>query len=282
MHPSSSRTVAAEPSETQRRNVGLIQMNCRLGDRAANLAKAERHLQRLAGRTGLACLPEMFDLGYDLPTLGPSIFDLAEVVPGPTTERLGTFARRFDLAIVAGVTERDSNVTGLLFDSTVIIGRDGALHSRYRKSHLYPDEHRVFRPGHALPVVEVDGLRLGVAICFELAFPPIFSTLARRGAQLVLNPSAVPTGYGHLQDVRTRARAQDNQIFVAAVNHVGREGDVSYCGGTQLADPRGDLLAKATDHEEEVLVVDLPLERIDEQRRQEPVFRGMRSEQYES
>jgi predicted amidohydrolase len=282
VHPSPSRTVVAEPSETQRRNVGLIQMNCRLGDRAANLAKAERHLQRLAGRTGLACLPEMFDLGYDLPTLGPSIFDLAEVVPGPTTERLGTFASRFDLAIVAGVTERDSNVTGLLFDSTVIIGRDGALHSRYRKSHLYPDEHRVFRPGHALPVVEVDGLRLGVAICFELAFPPIFSTLARRGAQLVLNPSAVPTGYGHLQDVRTRARAQDNQIFVAAVNHVGREGDVSYCGGTQLADPRGDLLAKATDHEEEVLVVDLPLERIDEQRRQEPVFRGMRSEQYES
>lgn len=281
MGPSSSRAFHGEPGESRRHTIGLIQMNCLLGGRAANLAKAERLLAELAGRSELACLPEMFDLGYDLPTLGPSIFELAEAVPGPTTERLGALARRFGLTIVAGVTERDSNAAGLLYDTTVVMARSGELLARYRKSHLYPDEHRVFRPGQELPVTEVDGLRLGVAICFELAFPPIFSTLARRGAQLVLNPSAVPTGFEHLQDVRTRARAQDNQIFVAAVNHVGREGEVTYCGGTQLADPRGDVLAKASSDEEEVLVVELPLELIGEQRRQEPVFRGWRPELYE-
>jgi predicted amidohydrolase len=261
--------------------IGLIQMNCRLGDRPANLAKAEEMLAELQGRAQLACLPEMFDLGYDLPTLGGALFELAETVPGPTTERLAELARRLGITLVAGVTERDPHVSDLLHDTTVILDSRGELAGRYRKSHLYPDEHRFFRPGQELPVNRVDGLVLGVAICFELAFPPIFSTLARRGAQLILNPSAVPRGYGHLQDVRTRARAQDNQVFVAAINHVGREGEVTYCGGSQIADPRGEVLAKASDVREEVVVSELPLARIGEQRRQEPVFRGFRPELYE-
>lgn len=264
-----------------RTKIGLVQMNCALGDRTANLNKAEEMLAQLAGKVELACLPEMFDLGYDLPSLGNRIFDLAETVPGPTTERLADLAQRLGLTLLAGVTERDPHVADLLFDTTVIIDRRGGLLGRYRKSHLYPDEHRVFRPGNELPVFAADGVSIGVAVCFELAFPPIFSTLARRGAQLVLNPSAVPQGYGHLQDVRTPARAQDNQIFVAAVNHVGREGEVTYCGGSQLADPSGTVLVKASEDREEVLVTELSLDLIADQRRQEPVFRGLRPELYE-
>jgi predicted amidohydrolase len=262
--------------------IGLIQMTCSVGDRAANLAKAEEMLAELEGRVQLACLPEMFDLGYDLPILGSALFELAETVPGPTTERLAELARRFGLTLVAGVTERDAHISDLLYDTTVILDSRGELRASYRKSHLYPDEHRFFRPGQELPVSQVDGLLLGVAICFELAFPPIFSTLARRGAQLILNPSAVPVGYGHLQDVRTRARAQDNQVFVAAINHVGREGDVTYCGGSQIADPRGEVIAKASSEREEVVVAGLPLALIGEQRRQEPVFRALRPELYET
>lgn len=265
----------------QRPSIGLVQMNCTLGDRSANLAKAEEMLAQLAGTAELACLPEMFDLGYDLPSLGNGIFELAETIPGPTTERLADLAQRLELTLLAGVTERDPFVADLLYDTTVIIDRRGRLVGRYRKSHLYPDEHRVFRPGSEIPVFTAGGLSLGVAVCFELAFPPIFSTLARRGAQLVLNPSAVPLGYGHLQDVRTPARAQDNQIFVAAINHVGREGDVTYCGGSQVANPCGAVLVRASEDREEVLVAELPLGLIGDQRRQEPVFRGLRPELYE-
>jgi predicted amidohydrolase len=232
--------------------IAAVQMACQLGDKAANMAQAERLLADMAGQADVACLPELFNIGYHLDALGASLFDLAEPVPaaadqpfGPTVQRLRELAAQLDLAILAGLAERDSRAAGLLYDSVVLIDRRGQVRGRYRKSHLYPAEHRFFRPGDALPVFELDGLQVGLAICFEAAFPPLFSTLALAGAQVIFNPSAVPVGYGHLQDVRTRARAQDNQCFVVAVNHVGAEGDVIYCGRSQVADPRGEVLVVA-------------------------------------
>ena len=172
----------------------------RSADKPANLERAEHLLSELAGRVRIACLPEMFEVGYDLAGLGPALFELAEPVPGPISQHLAQLARKLDLAIVAGVTERDPDVEGLLYDTTVLVDRNGELVGRYRKSHLYPTEHGFFRPGDELPVFELEGLRVGIAICFEHAFPQIFTTLARRGAALVVNPSAVPVGFGHLQD----------------------------------------------------------------------------------
>lgn len=274
-------TARGKESKSDRIAVGLVQPTCRPGDRAANLERAEQLLAQLAGRATIACLPELFDIGYELEHLGARLFDLAEPVPGPTTERLASLARKLDLAIVAGMAERDPCVADLLYDAAVLIDRQGELVGRYRKSHLYPMEHRFFRAGNDLPVFELEGLRIGIAICFEHAFPPIFATLARRGAELVLNPSAVPVGFGHLQDLRTRARAQDNQIFVAAINHVGKEGAVSYCGRSQIADPRGEVIAIAPDAAEAAVVAELALDLIRQQRRQEPVFRGLRPELYE-
>ncbi len=261
--------------------VGLVQMRCEPGNKAANLERAEHLLSGLAGRVGIACLPEMFEVGYDLAGIGPALFELAEPVPGPTSEDLATLARKLGLAIVAGVTERDPDVEGLLYDTTVLLDHQGELVGRYRKSHLHPSEHGFFRPGNALPVFALAGLRIGIAVCFEHAFPQIFTTLARRGAALVVNPSAVPVGFGHLQDLRTRARAQDNQLFVAAVNHVGKEGAVTYCGRSQVADPRGEVVAMAPDAAPAAIVVELDLEIIRQQRRQEPTFRALRPELYE-
>ncbi len=87
-------------------------------------------------------------------------------------------------------------------------------------------------------------------------------------------------GYDHLQDVRTRARAQDNQVFVVAANHVGREGGVTYCGRSQVADPRGAVLARAPADAPAAISAELELDRILEQRLQEPIFRGFRPELY--
>lgn len=120
--------------------------------------------------------------------------------------RLCELTTRLDLVIVAGLAERAPLVTGLFYDSVVLIDRQGEINGRYRKSHLYPAENDFFRAGDTLPVFELAGLQVGIAICFELAFPPLFSTLALQGAQVVFNPSAVPVGYGYLQDLRTRFR----------------------------------------------------------------------------
>ena len=269
-------------TDNNRIGVGLVQMTCRLGDKTTNLARAESLLSELAGRAQVACLPEMFNTGYNLDVLGEAILDLAETVPGETTTQLGTLARRLDLAIIASLVERDSAITGLIYDATVLLNREGELVGCYRKSHLYPAENSFFCPGNTLPVFDLDGLKVGVAICFEHAFPHIFTTLALRGAQVIFNPSAVPVGYGYLQDLRTRARAQDNQVFVAAVNHVGAEGGVTYCGCSQVADPRGEVVAMASDNAEMAVVAELSFDLILDQRWQEPIFRGFRPELYQN
>lgn len=268
--------------------VAALQMNCQLADTAANLAQAEALLAEVAGRADVACLPELFTTGYNLDALGNTLFDLAEVVPakpddatGPTVTRLCQVASTLDLAILAGLAERDPLVTGLLFDTVVLINRHGRICGRYRKSHLYPAEHVYFQPGQALPAFDLDGLHVGLAICFEAAFPPIFSTLALQGVQIVFNPSAVPVGYGHLQELRTRARAQDNQNYVVAVNHVGREGDVTYCGQSQIADPRGDVVVMAPADRPAAIVAELDFDLIAQQRQQEPILRGFRPEFYQ-
>lgn len=276
--------------------VAAVQMNSRVGEREANLERAEELLREVAGRTELACLPELFDIGYDFPFLLERAHELAEPLPpsrspgvptgeeqvseGPTIGRLRSLASELELGIVTCLVERDPDVTGLLYDTAVVIDRRGKLVGKYRKSHLYPKEHQLFRPGNELPVFELDGLRVGVAICYELAFPPLAATLALRGAEVILNPSAVPVGYGHLQEVRARARAQDNQLFVVASNHVGKEGTATYCGESQVADPRGAVLVRASGERPEVVVGELDLGLVLEQRRQEPVFRSYRPELY--
>lgn len=260
--------------------VAAVQMTSVLGDKQANLQRAASLLASLDGRAQIACLPEMFNTGYNLPVLDEEIFALAETIPGETTTALAQMARENRVAIVAGIVERDEEVSSLLYDTVVLLDEIGELAGVYRKTHLYPAENGYFTPGNRLPVFTLAGVKVAVATCFEHAFPQIFTTLALRGAQVVFNPSAVPVGYGYLQDVRIPARAQDNQLFVVAVNHVGSEGDVTYCGGSQIADPRGDLLARASDSAEDVITAELPFQLIWDQRRQEPIFRGFRPELY--
>lgn len=261
--------------------VSLVQMRSRLGDRTANLRAAADLLESLPERGSIACLPELFDVGYDPDARDDVLVQLAEPVPGPLTERLCELARRLGMGLVAGVLECDPQVPEVLYDTAVLVSRSGELAGSYRKTHLYPSEHRWFRAGSRLPVFHLDGLRVGIAICFEHAFPQIAATLARRGAQLILNPSAVPVGYAYLQELRIRARAQDNQIFVAAVNHVGSEGATVYCGESLIADPRGDILARASSSEPGVVTAELDLSRIRSERLQEPVLRALRPELYE-
>jgi predicted amidohydrolase len=261
--------------------VAAIQMNSILGDRETNLSRAEAQLTALAPSVRIACLPELFNIGYNLESLDNRLFELAEPVPGPTSKWLASVARQQDLAIIAGIAESVPGVTGLIYDTVLIVNRGGEFVGRYRKSHLYPSENIYFAAGQKLPVFQVDERTIGVAICFEHAFPHIFTTLALRGAEIVFNPSAVPVGFGYLQDVRIPARGQDNQIFVVAVNHVDQEGDVTYCGRSQIANPRGEVIALASGEKEESIVAQLPLDLIRNQRQQEPIFRGFRPELYE-
>jgi predicted amidohydrolase len=264
----------------EKTRLASIQMDCTIKNKEGNLSKALHLLNELQGRVHIACFPELFTTGYNLDLIGDAFYELAEPIPGPTTEQMGQKARECGLAILGTIVERHNAQEGVLYDTTFLLDAEGRLAGKYRKSHLYPAEHRYFRAGDQLPVFDLGGLTVGIAICFEHAFPQIFTILASQGAEVVFIPSAVPVNYEYLLNLRTRARAQDNQFFTVAVNRVGREGDVTYCGLSKVVNPKGEVIAEASHTEEELLVAELDLSLILKERKQEPVMRSQRPELY--
>ncbi len=256
--------------------VAVAQTSPRPGDVPANVRRAEEIVAALAGTADLVVFPELFTTGYDLTNL--ALAEFAEPIPhGPTIRRLGRAAADADMILVGSIIEVDA---GRLFDTAVVIDRSGEVVGRYRKSHLYPAERDHFEAGERLTVTNVDGLRLGLAICFEHAFPEIFAELALAGAQIVAIPSAVPRGYEYLLELRTRARAQDNQLFVAASNLAGDDGHTAWCGRSLIVDPQGTILASAGPDDEAVITAELDLRLIERERAQEPIWANRRPQLY--
>lgn len=257
--------------------VAVAQTAPRLGDVEANLAEAEGWIAGLAGHADLVVFPELFTTGYNRDVLDHAA--LAEPLPdGPTARRLGAAAASAGIAVAGTILERAGST---VFDTAIVFDRDGRLVAHYRKSHLHPEELRIFGQGDELLVVPLGpDLRLGLAICFEHAFPEIFAELALAGANLIAIPSAVPEGFAYLLGLRTRARAQDNQVFVAASNLGGDDGRTRWCGRSVIVDPRGEILAAAGAGDAAQIVAELDLGLIAREREQEPVFGHRRPELY--
>jgi predicted amidohydrolase len=163
---------------------------------------------------------------------------------------------------------------GAVYDSVLTVGPTGTL-GVYRKSHLYPPELTVFSAGETLGVVDTPAGVVGPLVCFEHAFPDVATTLALAGAQILVIPSAVPLGYEHVLHLRTRARAQDNQIFAVGCNMAGH----GFAGRSLVTDPRGEVLAEAGERPA-VLAVELDLAETRSERGREPSLRMRRPELY--
>jgi predicted amidohydrolase len=255
--------------------LAVAQTAPRVGDVEANLAGAERTIADLTGRADVVVFPELFTTGYRRE--GMDHVALAEpLAGGPSVTRLGRAAAAAGLAVVGTILEA---ADGRIYDSAVVIGADGALAGSYRKSHLYPAERAYFAAGDRLEVIDAGAARIGLAICFEHAFPEIFAELALGGAELIAIPSAVPVGYEYLLELRTRARAQDNQVFVAAANLTGFDGVNDWCGASMIVGPRGDVLV-AAGREPGVVGVDVEVAAAAAERRQEPVLANRRPALY--
>src|ERR671918_497721 len=223
------------------------------GDVPGNLAIIRRVAAHAAAEgASLVVFPELFTTGYNL---GSRLRDLAEPLPGPSLDAVGATAADAGLAILTGFCERDG---ARLFNSAVLVGRNGSMRAVHRKCHLYGAmEGELFTPGDALAVVELDRLRVGILICYDVEFPEAVRALALAGAELV----AVPTTLMAPCDVVTRtlvpARAAENQIFVAYANRTGSEGDLAYIGHSCIVGPDGEDLARAGRDDERLLLADL-------------------------
>jgi predicted amidohydrolase len=250
-----------------------LQLAAAFGDVEGNRRQLVEAVGRLDGDVDLVVTPELYATGYDLAGLQRLGDRLAEPLDGPTVTVAAQLAAARDCTLVVGLLERGDD--GALYDTAVVVRPDGST-VPYRKTHLYPSEDARFAAGDALFTVPTPAGRLGPLICFEHAFPEAATALALDGAQVLTIPSAVPDGYAHLLSVRTRARAQDNQVFVVACNVAGD----GFCGRSLIVDPRGQVLAEAG-AEPAILRATLDLGLIERERQREPALRLRRPELYD-
>jgi predicted amidohydrolase len=222
--------------------VGYLQLAPELGAVQENLDRIDEQIE--GARADLLVLPELATTGYALRDR-ETVRELAEPIPGPTTTRLAGAARAIGGHLVVGIAERAGD---RLYNSAALIGPGGVL-AVYRKAHLFRHEKQLFDPGDTgFPVARLEptGLRVGLMICFDWAFPEAAGTLARRGAQLVAHPSNLVLPHARRA---LPIRCLENRVFAITANRYGDEegpdGPLHFRGESLIVSPRGDVLAAA-------------------------------------
>ena len=265
----------------------LVQMCC-TENKEENVKKAINHVREASTQGAeIVCLQELFSTIYFPAVEDPRYFALAEPIPGPTISKLCDAAKRFKVSMIAPIFEEDTEVVGIFYNAAVVIGSDGNILGKYRKTHIpqLPDykEKFYFKVGN-LPysVFDTGSCKLGVVLCYDRHFPEPTRIEAIRGAQIVFVPTCT-SFYPETWKLELRAHAAFNTIFVAGVNRVGKEfphlAD-NYFGKSLVANPRGDIVAQAGE-DEELLIVDVNLGEARERRKIAPFLRDRHPELYE-
>ncbi|TCK18377.1 N-carbamoylputrescine amidase [Thiogranum longum] len=281
--------------------VAAVQMACS-ADPDTNLRHIDEQLEKAASAgVQLVLLQELHNHRYFCQSENPENFDLAETIPGPTTEHLSEQARRHELVIVASLFER--RASGLYHNTAVVLDSDGSLAGKYRKMHVPDDpgyhEKFYFTPGDLgfLPITTRAG-KLGVLICWDQWYPEAARLMALAGAELLLYPTAI--GWDD-EDNETeqqrqleawmtvqRAHAVSNGLPVIACNRSGYEADpeggsngIRFWGSSFIAGPQGELLARAPAQENILLIADIDLARNEQVRRIWPFLRDRRIDAYD-
>jgi len=230
-------------------NVALIQTNPIIGDVEENLERMDRQIREActSHRVDLIVFPELCTTGYEC---GIRFNDLAERVPGSTTDYLAQRAAEFGTHILFGMVEK-AKMESVIYDAAVLIDPDGEILAVYHKAHLKGEEKLVFRPGYRYSVAETDFGALGIMTGWDLAFPEAARALALQGAEIL----AVPTNWEnpHADEWRTycSARACENSAFVVASNRTGEEYTYSFFGNSVVLGPRGQVLHTIEPSEEQ-------------------------------
>jgi N-carbamoylputrescine amidase len=285
--------------------VGLVQMSCS-ADPDANLDKAADRV-REAARAGanVVCLPELFRTQYFCQREDHALFDLAEPIPGPSTERLSRIAKEEHVAVIASLFER--RAPGIYHNTAAVIEDDGSLAGKYRKMHIPDDplyyEKFYFTPGDlGFRSFPLHPGNVGVLVCWDQWYPEGARLTALQGANVLFYPTAIgwhpaeKAEYGDAQysawQTMQRSHAIANGVYAAAVNRVGHEhGDVrgnrvegpglEFWGGSFLADPFGRMIMQAAHDNEDILIGEIDLHLIEDTRRNWPFLRDRRIDAYQ-
>jgi beta-ureidopropionase len=235
----------------------------------------------------ITCLQELSTGPYFCQVQDPQFYDFAEQVPdGPTTRRMQDVARKHDMALVVPLYEMEQ--AGVYYNTAVVIDADGSYLGKYRKTHI-PQvkgfwEKFYFRPGNlGYPVFQTKYAKIGVYICYDRHFPEGARCLGLNGAEVVYIPSATSRGLSmHLWKIEQVSHAIANGYWVGTINRVGVEplGENDFYGTSYFSNARGEIVAEASDTDEQVLVADLDLEKNREVRNVWQFYRDRRPDQY--
>jgi omega-amidase len=226
-------------------SLALAQMGGTWEDPAATLREAEEYIRRAVDAgAGLLCFPEQFATGWH-----PRAPPRPETLEGPIVRELGRLAVEYGLPLLGSFVEATS---GRPRNTCVVLDRSGTTLASYAKIHLFSPEgeDRDYTPGDTLAVFTIEGVRFGIAICYDLRFPPLFHLYAMRGVDCVLVPAAWPCRRIHQWELLLAARAMETQCYVAGVNRTGATPVENYCGHSLIAMPDGSVLVRASEKEE--------------------------------
>jgi len=279
--------------------VGLVQM-AMSSDSQANLDKAVAKVAEAAqAGAQIVCLPELFRTPYFCQREDAALFDLAESIPGPSTDALAAAARRAGVTVIASLFER--RALGLYHNTAAMIEPSGEILGLYRKMHIPDDpcfyEKFYFTPGDlGFRAFDTHVGRIGTLVCWDQWYPEGARLTALQGASVLFYPTAIgwhpheKQSHGASQrsawETIQRAHAIANGVYVAVVNRIGHERSepdapgLEFWGGSFLCDPFGVVIAQASNDREEILVGEIDLGRIEEVRRGWPFLRDRRIDAY--
>lgn len=280
--------------------VGILQQRV-TEDVKANMRHIAEGIERLAGDGAqLVVLQELHNSLYFCQTEDVDNFNLAEPVPGPSTEFYGGLARRFGVVIVTSLFEK--RAAGLYHNTAVVMERDGSIAGKYRKMHIPDDpayyEKFYFTPGDiGFHPIDTSVGRLGVLVCWDQWYPEAARLMALQGAEILVYPTAIGYADSDTPDEQERQReawttvqrghAVANGLPVVTANRVGFEPDpsgqtkgISFWGSSMAVGPQGEMLWRAGRDEEESVVIDIDMSRCEQVRRWWPFLRDRRIEEY--
>ena len=267
--------------------LGLVQMKCS-DDSKKNLNLAIKAVEDCASRGAqIIALPELFLAQYFCQGKDPKNFQLAETIPGPTSETFTKIAAAKKVTLIVSIFEKTTDTPARFFNSTIAIGPDGKILGKYRKVHIPsqpPDSYAedfYFESGDlGFPVFETPLAKVSALICYDQWFPEAARISAAKGAEIIFYPTAI--GWDHRiskeicqaeheawQTIQ-RSHSIANNIFVAAINRTGEEGLIDFWGTSFVSDPYGRVLAKASTDKSENLIVKFDLDDINRMRKEWP------------
>jgi N-carbamoylputrescine amidase len=271
------------------------------GDADANLAVIEQRVAEAAGRGAkLVLLQELHNGAYFCQHESVAEFDLAEPIPGPSTERLSKLARQHRVVLVSSLFEK--RAIGLYHNTAVVFEQDGSIAGRYRKMHIPDDpgfyEKFYFTPGDlGFEPIQTSVGRLGVLVCWDQWYPEAARLMALAGAEILLYPTAIGWDPDDAQDEKDRQRgawmlshrghAVANGLPVLSCNRVGHEpsplgtSGIRFWGSSHVLGPQGEILAEAATDDPQVLFADLDMDRSEHVRRIWPFLRDRRIDAYQ-